>query len=223
MGLSFHYRGKLTSAETLPNLVDEVEDICKVLNWKCSIFETRYPNNNFVSPINDKDFGISFSAPDCEPVSLVFDSEGKIYAPWLKEIFNKHRSGDVKVITVKLNLDDENPEPKISEESQDFDPLQIMHTISVKTQFGGPDAHVQLVELLRYLSEKYLSDFHMKDESDYWNTRNAGKLYEKMNKINLFIDSFQDMIVNQKIKDPNDFISFLKQISMQVKKKGGEE
>ncbi|MBK8624300.1 MAG: hypothetical protein IPN86_01590 [Saprospiraceae bacterium] len=222
MGLSFHYRGRLKSATTLPSLVDEVEDICKVLNWKCSVFETEYPDNKFVTPINDSDYGILFSPPSCEPVSLVFDSEGKIYTPWLKEILNKHKSGEVKVITVKLNLDDDNPVPEISEESEDFDPLDMVYSISVKTQFAGAESHVQLMELLRYLSEKYLTEFHIQDESDYWNTRNAEKLHEKMNKINQFMDTFHDMMDNQNIKDPKDFIAFLKQLSMQIKKKGDE-
>lgn len=222
MGLSFHYRGRLKSATTLPSLVDEVEDICKVLNWKCSVFETEYPDNKFVAPINDSDYGILFSPPSCEPVSLVFDSEGKIYTPWLKEILNKHKSGEVKVITVKLNLDDDNPVPEISEESEDFDPLDMVYSISVKTQFAGAESHVQLMELLRYLSEKYLTEFHIQDESDYWNTRNAEKLHEKMNKINQFMDTFHDMMDNQNIKDPKDFIAFLKQLSMQIKKKGDE-
>lgn len=222
MGLSFHYRGRLKSADTLSALVEEVEDICKVLNWKCSVFETEYPDNKFVTPINDADYGILFSPPSCEPISLVFDSEGKIYTPWLKEILNKHKSGEVKVITVKLNLDDENPEPEISEESEDFDPLDLVYSISVKTQFAGAESHVQLMELLRYLSEKYLTEFHIQDESDYWNTRNAEKLHEKMNKINQFMDTFHDMMDNQNIKDPKDFIAFLKQLSMQIKKKGDE-
>lgn len=222
MGLSFHYRGRLKSATTLPSLVDEVEDICKVLNWKCSVFETEYPDNKFVTPINNSDYGILFSPPSCEPVSLVFDSEGKIYTPWLKEILNKHKSGEVKVITVKLNLDDDNPVPEISEESEDFDPLDMVYSISVKTQFAGAESHVQLMELLRYLSEKYLTEFHIQDESDYWNTRNAEKLHEKMNKINQFMDTFHDMMDNQNIKDPKDFIAFLKQLSMQIKKKGDE-
>jgi hypothetical protein len=222
LGLSFHYRGRLKSATTLPSLVDEVEDICKVLNWKCSVFETEYPDNKFVTPINDSDYGILFSPPSCEPVSLVFDSEGKIYTPWLKEILNKHKSGEVKVITVKLNLDDDNPVPEISEESEDFDPLDMVYSISVKTQFAGAESHVQLMELLRYLSEKYLTEFHIQDESDYWNTRNAEKLHEKMNKINQFMDTFHDMMDNQNIKDPKDFIAFLKQLSMQIKKKGDE-
>lgn len=222
MALSFHYRGRLKSAKTLPALVEEVEDICKVLNWKCTVFNSEYPENNFVSPLDEKDYGILFSPPSCEPVSLVFDSEGKIYTPWLKEILTKHKSGEVKVITVKLNLDDDNPEPEISEDNEDFDPLDMVYSISVKTQFAGAESHVQLMELLRYLSEKYLTEFHIQDESDYWNTRNAEKLHEKMNKINQFMDTFHDMMDNQNIKDPKDFIAFLKQLSMQIKKKGDE-
>lgn len=223
MGLSFHYRGSLKSAETLPALVEEVEDICNVLGWKCTVFETEFPDNKFLSPIDDEDYGILFSPPSCEPVSLVFDSEGKIYTPWLKDILNKHKSGEVKVITVKLNLDDENPEPEISENSEEFDPSDMVYSISVKTQFAGAEMHVQLMELLRYLSDKYLAEFHIQDESDYWETRNMETLHKKMDLLNQFMDTFQDMIENQNIKNPKDFIAFLKQLSKQIKEKGEEE
>lgn len=50
----------------------------------------------------------------------------------------------------------------------------------------------------------------MHDESDYWNTRNADKLHEKMNKLNQFMDTFHDMIEGQNIKSPKEFIAFLK-------------
>lgn len=222
MGFSFHYRGRLKLAKTLPALVEEVEDICKVLNWKCQVFETEFPKNEFISPINDKDYGILFNPPSCEPVSLVFDSEGKIYTPWLKEILTKHKSGEVKVITVKLNLDDDNSEPEISENSDEFDPLDMVYSISVKTQFASAESHVQLMELLRYLSEKYLTEFYIQDESDYWESRNMDTLHKKMHKINLFMDTFQDMMSNQNIKDPKDFIAFLKRLAQQIKKKDEE-
>ncbi len=223
MGLSFHYKGRLINAEQLPQLVAEVEDICGILGWKVTVFESQYPGDNFVSPLDQNDYGILFSPSNCEPVSLVFDSEGRIYTPWMKEILKKHQAGEVKVITVKLNLDDENPKPEISEELEEFDPLELVYSISVKTQFSGADSHVKLMELLRYLSEKYLTEFKMHDESDYWNTRNADKLHEKMNKINQFMDTFHDMIEGQNIKTPKEFIAFLKLLGKQIKnKKDGE-
>jgi hypothetical protein len=219
MGLSFHYKGRLTNAEQLPQLVAEVEDICGIMGWQVTVFEPQYPDDNFVSPIDQNDYGILFSPPKCEPVSLVFDSEGRIYTPWMKEILIKHLAGEVKVITVKLNLDDEDPKPEISEEVEEFDPLELVYSISVKTQFSGAESHVKLMELLRYLSDKYLTEFKMHDESDYWNTRNADKLHEKMNKINQFMDTFHDMIEEQNIKTPKEFIEFLKLLGKQIKKK----
>jgi len=219
MGLSFHYKGRLVNAAQLPQLVAEVEDICGILGWKVTVFESRYPDDTFDSPIDSNDYGILFSPPNCDPVSLVFDSEGKIYTPWMKEILIKHQAGEVKVITVKLNLDDEDPTPEISEDTEEFNPLDMLYSISVKTQFSGAESHVKLMELLRYLSVKYLTEFHMHDESDYWNTRNAEKLHEKMNKINLFMDTFHDMIDSQTIKNPKDFIAFLKLLGKQIKKK----
>ncbi len=222
MGLSFHYKGRLKNAEKLPHLVAEVEDICGILGWKVTVFETQYPDNTFVSPTDQNDYGILFSPPNCEPVSLVFDSEGRIYAPWMKEILVKHQAGEVKVITVKLNLDDESVKPEISEEDEEFDLLDLVYSISVKTQFSSAELHVKLMELLRYLSVKYLTEFKMLDESDYWNTRSADKLHEKMHKINQFMDTFHDMIEGQNIKTPQEFIDFLKLLSQQIKNKKDE-
>ncbi len=219
MGLSFHYKGRLINAAQLPQLVAEVEDICGIIGWKVNVFESEYPEGKFVSPIDKNEYGILFSPPNCDPVSLVFDSEGRIYTPWMKEILIKHEAGEVKVITVKINLDDENPTPEFSEEMEDFDPLDLVYSISVKSQFSGAESHVKLMELLRYLSEKYLTEFQMHDESDYWNTRNADKLHEKMNKINQFMDTFHDMIEGQNIKSPKEFIEFLKLLGKQIKKK----
>lgn len=219
MSLSFHYRGRLISAEQLPHLVAEVEDICGILGWKVTVFDTHYYNDKFISPIDIKDYGVLFSPPNCAPVSLVFDSEGRIFAPMMKEILIKHQAGEVKVITVKLNLDDENPTPEISEEMEEFDPSELVYSISVKSQFSGAESYVKLMELLRYLSEKYLTEFHMHDESDYWNTRNTDKLNEKMNKINQFMDTFHDMIEGQNIKTPKEFIAFLKLLGKQIKSK----
>lgn len=145
MGLSFHYKGRLTNAGQLTQLVTEVAKIWCILGWKVTVFKSEYPEDNFVSPIDKNDYGILFSPPNCDPVSLVFDSEGRIYTPWMKEILIKHEAGEVKVITVKLNLDDENPTPEFSEEMEEFDPLELVYSISVKTQFSGAESHVKLI------------------------------------------------------------------------------
>ncbi len=223
MGLSFHYRGRLNTASELPKFIDEVEDICRILNWKHAVFNTLYPDDKFISPVNDEDYGIVFTPPSCEPVCLAFDSEGKLYTPWLKEIIKKQASGEVKVITVQLNLNETDPVPVVSENSENFDPEDILYSISVKTQNAGSETHIKVIELIRYLSQKYLADFKILDESHYWETRDPENLNNQMDMIHHFMDTFHDMISNEKIQSQDDFMSFIKKLSLQVKKKDNTE
>ena len=220
MGLSFHYKGRLTSASELNTFVEEVEDICKVFDWKFSVLNTEYPNDKFVSPLNEDDYGVIFTPDECEPVTLIFDSEGRIYNPWMKDIIAKHDEGQVKVITVQLNLDEEELNPIFTEDSEDFDPLDMVYTVSVKTQFTTAEQHVKIIELLRYISGKYFSDFEMIDESGYWTSRNPEKLDAKLNKVTEFIDRFEDMVSSEVIKSPEDFLKFIKKLSQEIKDKG---
>jgi len=219
MGLSFHYKGRLTSASELNTFVEEVEDICKVFDWKFSVLNTEYPNDKFVSPLNEDDYGVIFTPEDCEPVTLIFDSEWRIYNPWMKDIIAKHDEGQVKIITVQLNLDDEELNPIFTEDSEDFDPLDMVYTVSVKTQFTTAEQHVKIIELLRYISGKYFSDFEMIDEGGYWTSRNPEKLDAKLNKVTEFIDRFEDMVSSEVIKSPEDFLKFIKKLSQEIKDK----
>jgi hypothetical protein len=219
MGLSFHYKGRLTSASELNTFVEEVEDICKVFDWKFSVLNTEYPNDKFVSPLNEDDYGLIFTPDECEPVTLIFDSEGRIYNPWMKDIIAKHDEGQVKVITVQLNLDEEELNPIFTEDSEDFDPLDMIYTVSVKTQFTTAEQYVKIIELLRYISGRYFSDFEMIDESGYWTSRNPEKLDAKLNKVTEFIDRFEDMVSSEVIKSPEDFLKFIKKLSQEIKDK----
>lgn len=219
MGLAFHYKGRLKKARLLPSLVDEVEDICQIMDWKTTVFETEYPQNKFVSPIDAHDYGIIFTPPECEPVCLVFDSEGRLYVPWLKDLLKKNEDGEIKVITVQLNLDDEGVEPIISERNEDFDHSFLVYQAHVKTQYAGAEIHIKVIELMKYLSSKYLIDFELEDESQYYETGDAEKLIEKLGVINEFLETFNDLLSKTKIESPKDFIKLLKKVSRQNKSK----
>ncbi len=217
MGLSFHYKGNLKNADSLPALIIEVEDICHVLNWKYDVFNTKYPRNAFISPINNEDFGIIFTPPSCDVVSLAFDGEGKIYLPWMKDILKKNKDGEIKVITIQLNLDEKGSEPVISESNDDFDTGKLMYQVHVKTQFAGSEIHVKVLELLRYLSAKYLENFELIDESNYYESGNIAVLDDKMNSISEFLEKFQDMLGHEKINSPKDFMKLIKKLSREIK------
>ena len=60
--------------------------------------------------------------------------------------------------------------------------------IAVKTQFAGPETHVWIVGLLKYIQEHYLPELQVRDEGEFWETGNHETLKEKMNLINNKID-----------------------------------
>lgn len=68
MGLSIHYRGKIKSTELIPEIVDELKDICAILKWKYNFFD-------------DEDVkGIVVVPPECEPLFFLF-SESVLLSP----------------------------------------------------------------------------------------------------------------------------------------------
>ena len=223
MGLTFHYKGKLKNASSLPAFVTEVEDICQVLSWKYDVFNIEYPQNDFISPVNDEDYGIVFSPPSCEPISFAFNSEGIICMPWLKDMLKKNKDGEIKVITVHLNLDKDGAEPVISERNEAFDPENLIYQVHVKTQLAGAEIHIKLMELIRYLSGKYLCDFEMIDESNYYHSGDAALLNDKHDSISDMLEKFQDMLGTAQIKSPKDFMKLIKKFNREIKNKDDKD
>jgi hypothetical protein len=60
--------------------------------------------------------------------------------------------------------------------------------IAVKTQFAGPETHIWIVGLLKYIQEHYLPGLEVRDEGEFWETGNYETLKEKMNLLNEKID-----------------------------------
>ncbi len=68
----------------------------------------------------------------------------------------------------------------------------------VKTQFAGPEAHVVLCTLLKYLFDKYFDQYEVVDEGGYWHTGNAAGLAEKMGMINSALDKIEHTVEDLK-------------------------
>ena len=49
MGLSIHYSGRIADKNTLPQLIEEVEEIATVHGWKYSIYEREFPVSESVT------------------------------------------------------------------------------------------------------------------------------------------------------------------------------
>ena len=57
------------------------------------------------------------------------------------------------------------------------DPIPLSNNIVVDSivQYAGPEAHMELIKVLRYLSKKYFSRFSVTDESEYWKSGDPEK------------------------------------------------
>ena len=163
MGLSFHYKGKLKKPQSLKKLIEEVTDICIANKWKFTILDEDFPNDTFTTePNKNKAYGICFTPPKCETTYLTFLSNGKLCA-----IYN-----------LELNKKLEKLEDDI-----------YLYYLSVKTQYCGPEIHKMLISIFDYLNKKYLEDFELTDEGQFWETRDEKLLEEIFNRYSHLINS----------------------------------
>ena len=165
MGLCIYYSGKIKDAASLPLLVEEVKDIAIVNKWKYHVYETAFPNGTLdseeqhIEPI----YGINFTPPNCESVSLTFLSNGVLVHP-----------GCVKYFGNSKNETERN---------------YIYHPWT-KTQFAGMVVHATIINIFKYLNGKYLSDFKMQDESGYWETGDESIMQANFKKYDALLDNF---------------------------------
>ncbi len=143
MGLSFHYSGRFNQNASLPEMIEEVKDIAEVFKWKYHIFNQQLPANASENEYDGELYGILFSPERCEPVCLTFLSNGRMSGP-----ANLYSFGDTSV-----------------EEEKEY-----LYMLSTKTQYAGQEVHKAIIQLLRYVSKKYLKDFELIDEGQFWET-----------------------------------------------------
>ncbi len=150
MGLTIHYQGKFRPSASLQEMISEVKDVAESHKWKYYLFREEFPSKPSRKNILKAGlFGICFTPPNCETVFISFLSNGRMADP----------------IHLELEFDDKCMESK-----------NAVSVISVKTQFAGPDIHKIIVDLLRYLNDKYFEDFSMFDESSYWDTEDESEM-----------------------------------------------
>ena len=168
MGLSFHYNGRIAKPELLPELIDEVQEIAGINNWKYNVYQREFPQNTFgKSDISQNIYGITISPHGCEPIFICFLSNGRMSSPLHLKFYGKAK---------------EPPE-------RDY-----LYMLSVKTQFVNVETHQFIIQLFRYLNTKYFADFKLSDEGDYWETNDIELLRANFKRNADLITSFSDGI-----------------------------
>ncbi len=177
MGLSLHYSARLRQLDQLPQFVEEIEDICGSLGWPSQREEmtvevpARYvplePGNGHDPKLVPIN-GIHFTPPECETVSFIFTPQG-----WTSRAIN---------LAIADTLYDISPD--------------LIYSISVKTQFAGPDVHIALVTLLKYLEKKYFAEIKVNDEGQFWDTMDKDVLLKKFEAYSNMLDTFVSALEN---------------------------
>ncbi len=185
MGLSIHYRGHLRDKASLPMLIEEVADIAKIHKWTYHVLEPAFPGNPSATEDFGNLYGICFTPPGCETVSVCFLSNGQLssVAPWY--LFEN------KLSTAQEILDSR---------------------VSVKTQFAGEVTHKIIIHLMDHISKKYLSHFEMMDEGEYWETRDEKLLHEKFAFLTMMIEKVGGAIEGNLMKPGESIEAYFERI-----------
>lgn len=187
MGLSIHYSGRFNKNAVLSELITEVQEIAETFKWNYNIYLTTFPDKGNESQSYDgKIYGISFTPPECETVSISFLS-------------NFRMSSDVHLKFFGL-----------SENKSESD---FLYMLSTKTQFAGTTIHKTLIELFRYLNKRnYFSEFDLIDEGEYWETGNEKLLEQKFKANGDLIDNFSLAVETIPVKQGESFDNYFERI-----------
>lgn len=182
MGLSFHYSGRIANPASLPDLIEEVQDIAKAFNWKYFIFDRQFPENTIGKPdYNQRIYGICFTPPECETIDICFLSNGRMSSASHLQFFGK---SDVQ------------------------EEREYLYMLSVKTQYAGIETHKFVIQLFRHLNTKYFTDFTLSDEGRYWETNDENLLKATFKRYTELIDGFASALKNYPIKTGEDIESY---------------
>lgn len=190
MGLSINYSGRLKEASLLEGLIEEVQDVSKVYNWKFHIYDTVFPDNKFSEQTAyDRIFGINFTPTNCETISITFLSNGVMVCPSRVRFFANSEK----------------------EEERNY-----IYSISVKTQYAGIQTHQFIVLFFKYLSNKYFNNFELSDESGYWETNDEEQMKKQFQTYDSLIDNFALAIETLPAQENEDMITYFERLMKNV-------
>jgi hypothetical protein len=193
MGLSIHYSGSFKNDSSLEAMIEEVKDIAEVYDWKYTIHNTHFPENTFGKLDYDGElYGISFTPPNSETISLTFLSNGKMCG-----------GSNLLFFSDTLNEKDN----------------AYLYMLSTKTQFAGSTIHKIIIHLLKHLSHKYFQDFKLIDEGAYWETGDEMVLENKFKIYTALLDSFSDSVSKYPKYKTESFTQYFERILKMIDNK----
>jgi hypothetical protein len=178
MGLTIHYSARLKNLDLLPQLVEEVADICQSIGWEYDTVDEivkMKEDVTFTPPLDDNKNiplkGIMFHPPKCESVIFTFLPSGWTSSTLHLMVAKEYQRIDNEPLFKGF--------PKL---------VYMMHT---KTQRGGADTHIAIIKLFKYLEKKYFTDMRVSDEGNYWETEDKQVLQERFDEYTQLIGSIK--------------------------------
>ncbi len=176
MGLTIHYGGSLRNVNDLPKITAEVKDICETMNWSYDLLDIEdsfsAAAHEGLGLLPDKPLhlhGIHFKPHErCDSVNMVFDQRGRLFSP-------------INLVLLGNGMEEIEPEFWYS---------------FTKTQFAGPEVHMAIIKLMKYLDQRYLKDFWMIDEGKYWESDDEAQLRQIFQRYTAAIDAFTEALDN---------------------------
>jgi len=198
MGLSIHYSGSFRESAFLPKMINEVIDIVETCKWDYHVYEKDFPNNIDTSNhYNENIYGICFTPPECETVSLCFLSNKRMSSSAHLKFFGKTN---------------DKPEQK------------YLYMLSVKTQFAGEEIHKFIIELFRYLKKKeYFENLEILDEGKYWETGDENLLHDIFKQYVDLLDSFSMAIKSAPLKKGESYEKYFMRLMEMIQNKNRDE
>jgi hypothetical protein len=173
MGITIHYSGVFRSDRSLTEMINEAVAFGESEGWEIiklsEDFNTLIPHDD---PENNSLYGVVLIPPKCESVHLNFDA-GR----------NLGFYSDLRDCIIETWVPENGKEEEHWERDSlpaDYKPSWGAHT---KTQFAGSAIHRKVVQLLRLISEKYLTNFHCDDETGYWEHGDDLMLMERFGEV----------------------------------------
>lgn len=174
MGVCISYGGRLTDRSRIDEFTDELEDICKAMEWEHTVVRESWD----------------------EPITLRWDDET---ADRLASTGNSGLRG----VSIWPHPKSETFDFTVNADGFLDSRLRILFGMPfseqhdtpflfAKTQFAGAAIHIQMIKLMKYLKKKYFHDLWVADEALYWDTGNEQVVADRIGFLNGAIGYFRE-------------------------------
>ena len=134
--------------------------------------------------------GIIMQPEGCDPIWLTFHADGYLCNPILFSYLMEQN-------TEGLNVD-------------------AQQWLVTKTQYAGPETHIEIIRFFHYLGEKYFSRFELNDDSRFWETGDEELCHKRFGKGDKILD-----LLDIALSETRQHSGSVKQIKRKLRKRMG--